>query len=161
MLTRKRILEIIEKSEEHDNANRMYEIFMLLTIVASVIPLMFIHERPWFRLVEIITISIFIIDYILRWITADIKLKKGRWSFLIYPVTPMAIVDMLSILPGLHLLNPTFKLLRLSRLLKIIRIFKLLRYTDKVELFLDVLKKEKKVFTKRVFCAIIAATTSR
>jgi voltage-gated potassium channel len=154
MLTRKRILEIIEKSEEHDNASRAYEIFMLLTIVASVIPLMFMHERSWFRVVEIVTIGIFIIDYILRWITADIKLKKGGWSFLIYPVTPMAIIDMLSILPGLHLLKPTFKLFRLSRLLKIIRIFKLLRYTDKVELFLDVLKKEKKVLFSVLIIAV-------
>ncbi len=154
MLTRKRILEIIEKNDDHDHASRVYEIFMLLTIVASVIPLMYMHERPWFRVVEIVTVGIFIIDYILRWITADIKLKKGAWSFLIYPVTPMAVIDMLSILPGVHLLRPTFKLFRLFRMLKIIRLFKLLRYTDKVELFLDVLKKEKKVLFSVLLIAI-------
>ena len=145
MLTRKRILEIIEKGEDNDTVSRAYDIFMLITIIVSVIPLMFMKERSWFRTAEVITTAIFILDYILRWVTADLKINKKGLSFLLYPVTPMAIVDMLSILPGLRLLSPSFKLLRLSRLLKIIRIFKLLRYTDKVALFLDVLKKERRV----------------
>lgn len=154
MLTRKRILEIVEKGEDKDTVSRLYDFFMLVTIVVSVIPLMALRPRPWFRVTEIVTTSIFVIDYILRWVTADLKLNRKGMSFLIFPVTPMAIVDMLSILPGLGILKPSFKLFRLSRLLRIIRLFKLLRYTDKVELFLDVLKKERRVLFSVLLIAV-------
>lgn len=39
--------------------------------------------------------TIFIADYILRLLTADFKLRKGEFSFIKYPFTFMAIVDLL------------------------------------------------------------------
>jgi len=49
---------------------------------------------------------VFIIDYILRWITADYKLEKREiLSFIRYPFTPMALIDLLSILPSLTIIN--------------------------------------------------------
>lgn len=81
----------------------------------------------------------------MRWYTSTILLKKGWHSFLIYPFTPMAIIDLLSILPGLNLINPSFKVLRLTRLLKIVRLLKLTRYSSKILIFINVLKKERQV----------------
>ncbi len=126
-------------------ASRIYDWYMLVMIIASILPLMFIRQYPIFKITEIVTVIAFIIDYILRWATADIRLRKGWLSYIIYPFTPMAIVDMLSILPGLNLISPEFKLLRLTRLLKTVRLLKLFRYSDKVALFLKVLKKERDV----------------
>lgn len=57
----------------------------------------------------------------------------------------MAIIDLLSILPGLNLMNASFKLLRLTRLLKIVRLLKITRYSSKISMFLNVLKKERYV----------------
>lgn len=57
----------------------------------------------------------------------------------------MAIIDLLSILPGLNLMNASFKLLRLTRLLKIVRLLKITRYSSKISMFLNVLKKERHV----------------
>ena len=155
MQIRERIFQIVEKAEDKDFASRFYDLFMLVTIVVSVLPLMFLSRRPWFRITETVTTGIFIIDYLMRWATADMKLKRGRSSFFLYPMTAMAIIDMLSILPGLRLVSPTFKIFRLSRMLRIIRIFKLLRYTDKVGIFLDVLKKEKKVLLSVLVIAVL------
>ena len=103
---------------------------------------------------EIITVSFFLVDYLLRWSTADYKLGRGAWSFLLYPVTPMAIIDLLSMLPAIHLLGAGFKIFRITRLLRILRVFKFLRYSDKVEVFLRVIRKERQVLLSVLMIAI-------
>ena len=145
MVNRKRIYEIVEKGRQSDRISIAYDILMFVAIIVSIISLMFVEDYPIFKWFEVVTVIIFIIDYILRWSTADFKLGKGVWSFLLYPVTPMAIIDLLSILPALSILKPGFKILRITRLFKVLRMFKFLRYSDKVELLWDVVKKEKNV----------------
>ncbi len=145
MVSRKRIFEIIERGRSNDMLSVTYDVFMLFVISASIIPLMFVENIPIFLYVESITVPIFIFDYILRWVTADYKLKKKALSFLYYPFTPMAIVDLLSILPGLNVLTPGFKIFRMTRIFKILRLFKFLRYSDKLEILWKVIKKEKGV----------------
>lgn len=135
-------------------ASRIYDWYMLVMIIASIVPLMFIEDYPIFKVIEIITVTAFIIDYILRWYTSDIQLRKGMVSYFIYPFTPMAIIDLLSILPGLNLINPEFKLLRLTRLLKIVRLLKIFRYSDKITIFLRVLSKEKEVLLSVLMLAV-------
>lgn len=118
---------------------------MLVAITASIIPLMFVKETASFRIIEQVTVSIFIVDYILRWITADYRLHKEGWSFVIYPFTGWAIIDILSILPGLSLLGRGFKIFRITRLLKILRLFKFIRYSEKIQVLVRVIRKEKGV----------------
>lgn len=142
---RKRIYEIIEQGHNGDKSSIAYDIFMLIAITASIIPLMFVEETPAFRVIEQITVSFFILDYILRWITADFRLNKGIQAFVLYPFTLWAIIDILSILPGLSILGRGFKIFRITRLLRILRIFKFLRYTDKIQLLGRVIIKEKGV----------------
>lgn len=151
---RKRIYQIIQKASKGDKWSYVYDIFMLAIILASIIPLTVIGEKPYFTIIEIITTSVFIIDYILRWATADYKLNKGTLSFVLYPFTPMAIIDLLSILPGFGVINQGFKIFRITRMLKILRIFKFLRYSDKISLFVRVLHKEKNVLLSVLGIAI-------
>lgn len=145
MLSRERLFEIIERGKGNDIVSNAYDVFMLVSIIVSIIPLMFIADYPSFRYIETVTVCIFIADYLFRWITADIKLGKGRNSFLLYPFLPMSIIDLLSILPGFSVLGSGFKILRITRLFKILRLFKFLRYSDKFELMWSVIKKEKSV----------------
>ena len=105
----------------------------------------FHDPKKW---IDYITVAIFIFDYLLRLITADIKLKKSVASFFLYPITPMAIIDLLSILPSVSVLNSSFRLLKLFRLLrtlKVLRAFKFLRYSKSFEIISNVFKKQKKV----------------
>lgn len=134
--------------------SRIYDWYMFVMIMASIVPLMFIESYPIFKVIETVTVIAFIIDYILRWYTSNIDLRKGWISYLIYPFTPMAIIDLLSILPGLSLISPEFKLLRLTRLLKIVRLLKLFRYSDKIALFLRVLYKERQVLLAVLMLAL-------
>lgn len=138
---RKKIYGILESARDGD----WYDILMLVAILVSVVPLMFVEEYAVFRVIEIVTVSIFIVDYILRWITADYRLQKGGWSFVIYPFTAWAVIDLLSILPALSLINRGFKILRITRLLRILRLFKLIRYSDKIQVLGKVVRKEKGV----------------
>ena len=144
MTTRENIYEIIEISD-NNNLSKAYDRFMMCAIVLSVIPLAFKEQSLWMTIVDTITVVLFIIDYLLRWLTADIK--KGNLSGLLkYPFTFMAVIDLLSILPSLTLLNSSFKLLKIFRLLRsfrMLRIFKLARYSKSINLILAVFKNQK------------------
>ena len=142
---RKRIYRIIEPARKGDKISLVYDILMLITIIASIFPLMFVKENTTFRIMEMVTVSIFIIDYLLRWMTSDYRLHKKELSFALYPFTGWAIIDLLSILPGLSLIGRGFKILRITRLVRILRIFKLFRYSSKVQVLGRVIRKERGV----------------
>ena len=153
-MLKQRTYILINRDRKGMWASRLYDWYMLVIIIASIVPLMFINDYPFFKVIEVVTVIAFIIDYFLRWSTSNIQLKRGWLSYLIYPFTPMAIIDLLSILPGLNLIRPEFKLLRLTRLLKIIRLLKVFRYSDKISIFLRVLKKEQQVLLSVLMLAL-------
>lgn len=154
MKLRERIYDLVNTDRKGRIINRIYDWYMLVMIVASIMPLMFIRNYPVFAAIERVTVAAFIIDYLLRWFSSPVKLKRGWESYLIYPFTPMAIVDLLSILPGLNLMNASFKLLRLTRLLKIVRLLKITRYSSKISMFVNVLRKERHVLMAVMLLAI-------
>ena len=92
---------------------------------------------------DFVSTVIFIIDYILRLLTADYKLEKGKLSFLLYPFTFLALADLLCILPSLFLLNNSLRLFKILRMLRILRVFKFIRYSKNIQILTNVLKKQK------------------
>lgn len=151
---RKRIYEIIEQGRTKDTASTVYETVMLLAITASIVPLTFVKDHPVFHIIEIVTVSLFLIDYVLRWMTADYRLGKGAWSFILYPFTGWAIIDILSILPAISLLSKGFKLFRITRLMRILRLFKFIRYSEKIRVLGKVIRKEKGVLISVLWIAV-------
>ena len=144
---RKRIYEIIEVSKDNDKVSLAYDILMMCAIVISILPLAFKETHAFFFYTDIVTAVLFVVDYILRLATADYKLgKKGVSSFLIYPFTPWAIIDLLSILPSITMLNSGFKLLRIFRIFRtfrVFRVFKAFRYSRSITIIINVIKKSK------------------
>ena len=127
-MKRKRIYEVIEASKDGDKLSSIYDSCILITVIVSLIPLAFKEHTPLFSAIDKITVTIFIIDYILRWITADYKLgRKEPTSFIKYPFTPMAVVDLLSILPSITMMSSAFKVFRVFRMLKVMRVFRTMR----------------------------------
>ncbi|MGI6094033.1 MAG: ion transporter [Lachnospiraceae bacterium] len=154
---RKFIFDIIEPSENGNKLSKVYDFIMMGLILVSILPLAFKTSNTLFEWFEYISVSIFIIDYILRLMTADLKLKKSISSFFLYPFTPMAIIDFLSILPSLTMLNNSFKLFRLFRLLrtfKVLRIFKFVRYSKSFEIIGNVFRKQKQILSAVVSLAV-------
>lgn len=136
---RKKLYAIID-------ASSTYNWFMIVVILASLVPLAFKGTHPVLHVVDLITVCIFILDYIARWITADLSGSRTKpAAFILYPARPMAIIDLLTILPSIILINPAFKALRILRLFRAMRVFRLFRYSRNVEILVNVFRKQRQV----------------
>ena len=162
---RKRIYEIIEPSSNNDRPSTVYDFFMIAVIMLSLIPLAFKSTHIAFFVIDKTAAGIFILDYLLRWATADYKLSlRSPLCYLRYPFTFMAIIDLLSILPSLTVINQGFKLLRLLRMfrtLRVLRVFKVARYSKNFAIIMAVIRRSKRsliaVGTLAVCYILIAA----
>lgn len=93
------------------------------------------------------TIIIFVIDYICRLFTADLKFPKhGKSAFVVYPFTFMALIDLLSILPSFGFFNQGLKILKVFRLIRTFKVLKALMflcYSKSVDIIVGVVKAQK------------------
>ena len=145
MSLRRKIYEVIEVADKDDHDSLIYDRFMLVCIATSIEPLCFKETNALFIWLDRATVTVFIVDYLLRWWTVDLKYEKsGKWAFLRYPFSFFGIVDLLSMLPSLTMLSSGFKLFRLFRLNKALKALKFLRYSHSFELILNVIKREKR-----------------
>jgi voltage-gated potassium channel len=150
---RNKIYDIIEIGKDNPRANRTYSIFMLCCIVISLIPLGFKETTSFLHLLDKVSVTIFIIDYLLRLFTADIKYESHSiTSFVRYPFSPMAIIDLLSILPSLALVNRALKALRIARAVRLtralrtvktVRIVKTMRFSKSASILGKVIRDSK------------------
>ena len=144
---RKRIFEIIELSEGDDKLSSVYDCIMVAVIVASLVPLAFKNNTTVFQVMDRMCVTIFIADYTLRLLTADYKFgRHSILSFLRYPFSFMAVIDLLSILPSLTVLSSSLKLLRVTRMiraLRVFRVFKAVRYSKSIRIIVNVFKRSK------------------
>lgn len=144
---RKKLYSTIEPNDSNNKASIIYDYFMIAVIILSLVPLAFKEDHYVFYFSDKFCVAIFIADYIFRWITSDFKFnKKSIFSFIRYPFSFMAIIDLVSILPSLTVINNGFKLLRIMRMVKafrVFRVFKALRYSKSVRIIGNVLKRSK------------------
>ena len=148
-------INIIVEPRRQNRFSRWYDAIMLIAIAIGIFPLMFRTQYRLFWYFDIISGLCFAIDYIFRWLTCDLRSKNRNWtSFLIYPFTPMAIIDLASILPTVHLLTPIFKVARVARLFRLLRIMKVIRYFEPLELILSVIRKQRNVLLTVLSLAI-------
>jgi voltage-gated potassium channel len=107
---------------------------------------------------EVFTITIFTIEYILRiWVcTLDPRYKSPVTGRIKYACTPMAIIDLIAILPfyipssGLD-----FRILRAVRLTRLFRILKLGHYIQSLRTLGKVLKSKKEELLITLFAGAI------
>ena len=154
-MNRQKIADIIDRQSHTDRIGTAYDWFMVLAILVSLLPLMFMKSHKAFWYTELSSTFVFIIDYLLRWGTADIRNNNRKTAFLTYPFSFMAIIDLLSILPAITLINPAFKLFRFIRLLRLTRVLKMFGISNKVRLFMSILYKERQVLSSVLFLALL------
>ena len=144
-MNRKRINDLVEPMKG-GWLSLVYDYIMLIAIIIGTIPLFYREYRPLFVYFDLISGIIYMVDYVLRWITCDLRSDKPKWkAFLLYPFTPMAILDLLSILPTFSLLAPSYRLTKAIRLFKIVRFTKIINYFEPLGLFFAVVKKQWKM----------------
>lgn len=126
------IKRIIEKSDT--SQGKVFDLTMQILIVLSIVtfsietlPNLEVQTRYYLRMFEIMTVSIFTLEYISRFIVATSK-KGFVFSF-------FGIVDILSILPFYLSTGLDLRAVRMLRLFRLFRILKLVRYSTALNRF--------------------------
>jgi voltage-gated potassium channel len=164
MNIRKRIFEIVERSQGNDLASSVFDVSLIILIlfnIAAVIAASFsdfaaAHAVGLHRF-EVFSIIIFTIEYLLRLWTAPDKYLKVKHPYLKHIFSASAVIDLLAILPFFlpFLIPVDLRFLRVIRLLRIIRVFKLSRYNKAMDLMVRVLKNEREKIMMTVFMTAI------
>ncbi len=141
---KRRVYEVIEVSSIGDASSRAYDVLMTTAVIVGMIPLTLKKDNTYTIIIEIVTCIIFLIDYFARVYTADYKMGyKSIKAYIAHVFTPLAIFDLLSILPILYVFLPVSSSIGLFRLFRIFRILKLVRYSKTMIVIANVLRKAK------------------
>ena len=126
----------------------IYKYFMIFVIVASIIPTTTKERLPIFEKIDCFCLVIFIIDYLLRWSTADYKFGVFKFkSFLKYPFRIIDIVDLLSIFALISSVFGLFNDHNIATAMTVFRIVRICRYSKSVRFIFAILQKSKKPLT--------------
>ena len=154
MVNRQWISDLVEPGKA-GALSRVYDGLMLVAIALGTVPLLFREYRPLFWYFDIFSGIVYMVDYLFRWMTCDLRSEKPRWkAFLLYPITPMAILDLLSILPTFEVISSSYRLAKSARLLKIFRFTKIVHYLGPLEIFITVIKKQWKLLLAVMLVAL-------
>ena len=168
---KKIIFEMLEGMESSGSNGRAVTLFMTVLIFLNIIavaletvePLHFQYAEL-FNIFEIFSIIIFTLEYVLRLWTCDLRADfsihiKNR---LRYAMTPMAIVDLLSVLPFYLpiFLALDLRTIKVLRLLRLFRIAKLGRYSAVFKMFKEIIRQKKEELFLSAFLIFIALVIS-
>ena len=162
---RRWIFEILQPDTGTSRVSHWTDIILTVLIVVSVVivfSLTFDLSEGLVRVLQLMEDGIsvvFSIEYLLRLLTADLLYPKRRvWSAVLkYARSPLAIVDLVSILPfWLPLILPGSILgLRALRLVRLFRILKLNRYFNAVRTIGNVLLSKKSELLGSLFFVVL------
>ena len=152
--TQKKLFAMVSTGVTDSGLNQFYDIFSTLALVANIFCAfastfenLDAQYGTLFDWVEEITVAFFVIDYMLRIITARQQYKGYPAGKAIgkYVTSGYGIIDLLSFLP--HYL-PTFfpagaAVFRMFRVVRIFRLFRINAYSDSLSLIGNVLSKKK------------------
>lgn len=162
---KKRIFEIIQTANEGDKISKAFDISVIILIIINVITVI----ADTFNLpktvqavssiIEIVSVIIFTIEYILRIWTADMIFNnltpfKARFK---YAFSFMAIIDLLAILPFyIPMLIPIdLRVLRALRIIRLFRLFKINRYTTALNIIGQVFKNKASQLLSSMFVVFL------
>jgi voltage-gated potassium channel len=159
---RKRVFEIIERGKPGDRASRCFDLFLVSLISLNIAAIILESVQPiysvfrqGFRAFEIFSVVVFTIEYLLRLWTADQKIRsqKGFLARLRYIFTPMALIDLMAILPFYlpFIVRVDLRFLRILRLTRLLRLLKIQRYSNSLSLIGRVLRQKKEELLVTVF----------
>lgn len=173
--TKQKIWELVEAVEHSDRKGKFFDWFdiTILTLISlNVLAVILetvqtIHDNysVYFYWFEIFSVIFFSVEYILRVWSSNSQPKyekpfRGRIKFML---TPMALVDLLAILPFfLTFLSFDLRFIRTLRLFRLFRVFKFVRYSNTLKLFGKVVKgkKEELIVTVTIMFVLVIITSS-
>lgn len=145
--------DALEESEDRVTLNRWVSGFIVSLILLSMLLLILetvesleAAYRSLFLSLEIVVVSVFTFEYIVRVWIADLKpdFQHYRYPRLRYLVSADAIIDLLAILPFfLPLLGNYLRFLRALRLFRLVRLMKIGRYSEAIQTIGRVISKKR------------------
>ncbi len=163
---KKRIFDIIQIGKREDFVSRAFDLFIVVVIFVN-IAVLFIETfdaaaeyAEVLRLVEMVTIMIFGIEYLLRiWTAEYLYPKKSRGKAILrFLVSFDGIVDLCTILPFFFLSG--FIALRMLRVVRIFHLFRINAYYDSFNVITSVLSEKKNQIISSVFIILILMMAS-
>lgn len=130
----------------------------IVAVILESVPTLSISHGPVFHIFDLFSVGVFSVEYALRVWTAvelgDKRFKHPLWGRLRYMATPLAIVDLLAVLPFFLGYFVEFDL-RTLRVLRLLRIFKLTRYSQAIHMLVAVLRQEARAVGAILFILIV------
>ncbi len=160
---RKTIHEKLDPSARSDLIGRGLDLFLIALIAINVAAVILetvdsieTRFRTAFWVIEVISVAVFSVEYAARvWASPeDPEFRDSKHPRLSYMTSPLAIIDLVAILPFYlgFLVNMDLRFLRVLRLL---RILKLTRYSPAMSMLLDVFREEANAFFAGFFILIV------
>lgn len=160
---RRTVYERLESENRSDRVNRAIDAFLVVIITINVIAVTLetvagieARYRSLFRVIEILSVAVFTVEYVLRvWVSVEDETLAGvSYPRLRYLASPMALIDLIAILP--FYLGFFLKIdLRALRVLRLLRILKLTRYSAALSMLMDVLRAESHAFFAGFFILLV------
>lgn len=158
----RRVYEIMETAVGDDRASRFFDISIMTLILLNVLAVIMETVKPldtefawFFQRFEMVSVIIFSTEYILRiWTCTQNERYRGALKGRIrYILSPMALVDLLAILPFYlpMIISLDLRFIRILRLLRVFRLLKIGRYSESLKKFGIVLKMKKEELGIAVF----------
>lgn len=129
--SRRRLWTILEPAAAGDRASRVFDVTISSIIILAIFSTI-ISEEPWlppeysrfFRIAEVVFVSIFCLEYLTRLYCCTANPIYNRpWGRLAWASSPMALIDLLAILPTiLWFVDVNLIFLRVIRLLRLLRL---------------------------------------
>ncbi|MFY1642639.1 ion transporter [Methanoculleus bourgensis] len=165
-LNKETIYHLLEADPEKPGAGRILDVCILMLIVANVIAVilesvegLYIPHATFFQAFDIFSVAVFTVEYLLRlWTcTANPDYANPVLGRLRYAATPLAIIDLLAILPFfLPMFIPLdLRIMRALRLLRVFRILKISRYSYALKLLGRVMKAQVHVIGVLIFILVL------
>lgn len=158
---RKELYRLLEVGDSR--AGRVLNGLLMLLIAVNVaavvvesVQTIYDPYQPWFDFLELFSIAVFSVEYVMRlWVCVESPARGEGWrARLRYALTPLAIVDLLAILP--FYLGVFFALdLRFLRALRLLRGLKFARYSTAMDLLLTVIRNEAATVASALFVMIL------
>ena len=168
---RKRIFDIIQIGNKEDLPSVAFDILITATIFLNLFAMFFStfeESKPYsggLYVIEVVTVVIFTIEYILRIITADYLYpdKKPMVARILFIFSFFGLIDLLTILPFyLPMVFPAGAVaFRIFRVVRIFRLFKINSQFDAFNVIIEVLKeKRSQIFSCVTMIMILTLASS-
>ncbi len=130
----------------------------IFAVILESVPTLSMAHGPVFHAFDLFSVGVFTVEYVLRvWTAVELnhtRYQHPLWGRLRYMATPLALVDLLAILP--FFLGYFVELdLRTLRVLRLLRIFKLTRYSSAMHMLVAVLRQEARAVGAILFIMIV------